>query len=80
MKEVDIKKYMEEHPDTIPLQVAAKMDMVTEEHVETYVAAVQFIAWWLEQNDGARGMSTGELLEQFKDNVCVVMARGAIKV
>ena len=75
----DLKEYMEQFPDTVPLRVAVKMDMVTEEHVETYVATVQFLAWWLEQNDGARGMSTAELLDQFRDNVCAVMARGAVR-
>lgn len=66
-------------PDIVPLKIAAFGSHTTPEQIQTYVAAVQFVAWWLEKQDGAAGLDTGQLFDQFKDNVCAIMARGATK-
>lgn len=49
------------------------------EELEVYVEAVHFIAHWLEIQDGAGGKSTAEQFDQFKENVCTIMAQGAVR-
>ena len=49
------------YPDTKP------------EMVDQYTACTVFMAAWLAQQDGANGMGTPELFDEFKANVCMVM-------
>ena len=68
-----------DNPDIVPLKIAAYLESTTPEQLQTYVAAVRFVAWWVEKQDGAAGNDTAALFDQFKDNVCAMMARGTIK-
>lgn len=61
----------------LKLKVAVHQDSTTREEVETYVAAVCFLAWWMEKQDGAGGFDTEQLFEHLRQNVCTVMAEGA---
>lgn len=53
-------------------------DTPTEE-LEVYAEAVYFMAYWFEKQDGAAGRGTAEMFDQFRENVCVVMAKGAVR-
>ena len=63
--------------DVVSLKVAVHREHTTQEQIETYIAAVWFLAWWMEKQDGAAGFDTTELFEHLKQNVCAVMAQGA---
>jgi hypothetical protein len=60
---------------TVALRITRK-DGTEEENVHTYVNAAQFMAQWFGEQDGAKGMDTSELFEEFKRNVCELMKAG----
>lgn len=55
-------------PD-VRIRVSAHEDTPPEE-LKSYVACVQFLAYWLEKQDGLQGKTTEELFDEFKDHVC----------
>ena len=65
--------------DITVLKVAAHAETTSRDEIQTYVAAVHFVAFWLEKQDGAAGHDTSELFDQFKENVCLIMAKGAVR-
>ncbi len=61
------------------LFVSAYMETTSDEEWESYAAAVAFMAFWFEKQDGADGKDTNALFEEFKENVCIVMKGDAVK-
>ena len=72
-----LEDLIEEYGEPMSLHVAIHEEHTTNEQIETYVAAVWFLAWWLEKQDGAGGFNTEQLFEHLKENICTVMAAGA---
>ena len=73
----DLKELVQDYGEPLALKVAVHKDETSHEQIETYVAAVWFLAWWFEKQDGAAGYDTAQLFEHLKENVCTVMASGA---
>lgn len=74
-----LDELLRDSPDIVPLKIAAYSETTSPDEIATYVAAAQFLAFWLEKQNGAAGNDTEALFEQFKNNVCAIMARGAIR-
>lgn len=74
---MELDDLIREYGTPLPIKVACYREHTTNEQIETYVAAVWFLAWWMEKQDGAGGFDTEQLFEHLKQNVCTVMAEGA---
>lgn len=75
--EMELDDLIQEYGKPMALKVAVHAEHTTHEQIETYVAAVWFLAWWMEKQDGAGGYTTEQLFDHLKQNVCTVMAEGA---
>lgn len=62
---------------TIQLQISAYSEKTTDKEIQMYGAAVKFMTYWLVKQDGVMGKDTGQLLDEFKENICLAMRGGA---
>lgn len=65
---------------TIHQMAISAREETTREEIETYVAAIGFLAYWFEKQDGANGKDTEALFEEMRGNICDIMIGNATRV
>lgn len=74
--EVGEKKVV--HVEKVKIVVTAYGEKTSANEMAVYGSAVKFVAYWIQKQDGALDMTTEDLFEEFKGNVCIAMM-GEIK-
>lgn len=59
--------------EKVQITVSAKGDITKPHEIEVYGHAVKFMAFWMQKQDGVMDMTTEDLFEEFKANVCKAM-------
>jgi len=57
----------------VQLKVSAYADRTHQSEIAVYGAAVKFVAYWLQKQNGVMDMDTEALFDEFKQNVCTAM-------
>ena len=71
----DKDRLLNAHKSMVKLGVSAK-ESTNQDELKLYISCAAFIAAWLEYQNGARGLNTEQLFDEFRDNVCLIMRGG----